>query len=123
MKKKLSTIDKIESRERHVVDDVPVVVYRYDGEIYVYRDLCPHAAARLSDGGFREEKPQDREWGRSHEENENENQDGCKGVVRCPKHGAEFDVETGEPLSFPADDDLTEIDSETEKGTVYVYPD
>jgi 3-phenylpropionate/trans-cinnamate dioxygenase ferredoxin component len=55
-----------------------VAIYNVDGEYHAIEDVCTH------DGGPLAEGPRD----------------GC--VVACPRHGARFDVTTGEALSGPA---------------------
>lgn len=62
------------------VDGEPrrVAVYVVDGEPRGFADVCPHAGAPLSEGGVRD------------------------GVLRCPRHGAAFDVESGEPTDQPS---------------------
>lgn len=55
-----------------------VAIFLVDGEPRGFADVCPHAAASLSEGGVRE------------------------GALRCPRHGAAFDVDSGRPLDSPA---------------------
>lgn len=55
-------------------------VVRLGDSVYVLGDRCSHADVSLSGG---EVDPDD-----------------CS--VECPKHGSEFDLRTGEPLSLPA---------------------
>lgn len=66
------------SSTRVFLNGEPVVVFNVDGELHAVDDLCTHAGSSLSDGGVRD------------------------GVLRCPRHGAKFDLETGEPLDAPA---------------------
>lgn len=54
-----------------------VVVVRYRGVVRTFRNTCPHAGAPLS-GGTR-----DGAW------------------LRCPRHGWEFDVQTGACPAHP----------------------
>jgi nitrite reductase/ring-hydroxylating ferredoxin subunit len=60
------------------IDGHRLAVFNLDGTYYVIDDMCPHSGASLSEG----------DW------------DGR--VVRCPWHGSEFDITTGEALSPPA---------------------
>lgn len=55
-----------------------VALFQVDGEPRGFGDVCPHAGASLSGGGVGD------------------------GVLRCPRHGAAFDVDSGEPLDVPA---------------------
>lgn len=55
-----------------------IALFRIDDDVYAIGDRCSHAEASLSEGevfGF---------------------------AVECPRHGAEFDLTTGVPNSFPA---------------------
>jgi 3-phenylpropionate/trans-cinnamate dioxygenase ferredoxin subunit len=65
-------------------------------EIHAVSDVCTHAGASLSEGGVR------------------------NGVVRCPRHGAPFDVRTGESVGPPASEDLRVYETKVKDGAVYV---
>lgn len=60
------------------VDDERIALFRVDEEIVAIGDRCSHAEASLSEGEV------------------------FDGVVECPRHGAEFDLRTGEAISLPA---------------------
>jgi 3-phenylpropionate/trans-cinnamate dioxygenase ferredoxin subunit len=60
------------------VDDVDVLVCNVDGTLYAIEDVCTHDGGRLDQGTV----------------------EGC--IVTCPRHGATFDVTTGEALTLPA---------------------
>jgi len=55
-----------------------VALFNVDGEIYATDDTCSHAEASLSEGEL------------------------IGDVVVCPRHGARFNVKTGQALSLPA---------------------
>ena len=55
-----------------------VAMFRVDGQIYAIGDRCSHAEASLSEGELFDFD------------------------VECPRHGSEFDIQTGEPSSLPA---------------------
>jgi 3-phenylpropionate/trans-cinnamate dioxygenase ferredoxin subunit len=60
------------------VDDRFVVVFHMDGGFYAIEDACTHDGGPLGDGildGFR---------------------------IICPRHGAHFDIRTGQALTMPA---------------------
>ena len=57
-----------------------VCVYNLDGRLYAIEDRCSHDDGPLCEG----------DW------------DADEGVVICPRHGANFDIRTGEPLTLPA---------------------
>lgn len=61
------------------VDYVRVALFNLEGEIYAIEDVCTHDGGPLVEG---------------------EIVNGCQ--VMCPRHGARFDIRTGEALSFPA---------------------
>ena len=62
------------------IGDREIAVVRIDDDVYAIGDVCSHADVSLS-GGFVEELD-------------------C--ALECPRHGAQFDLKTGEPLTLPA---------------------
>jgi anthranilate 1,2-dioxygenase ferredoxin subunit len=60
-----------------VLDGVPIAVFRLGEEFFALHDLCPHGAARLSDGYV---------------------DDIC---VECPLHQGLVDIRTGAAVSAP----------------------
>lgn len=60
------------------VDDEEVAVIRCDAGIHAIQNICTHDGGELTGGSI----------------------DGC--TIECPRHGAQFDVRTGEVLSPPA---------------------
>ncbi len=63
---------------RVVVDGVPVLLCNVAGELYAVEDICTHDGGELDGGEL----------------------DGCR--IMCPRHGAFFDVTTGQALTLPA---------------------
>lgn len=61
------------------VNYVRVALFNLDGEIHAIEDVCTHDGGPLVEGTV---------------------VNGCE--VACPRHGARFDIRTGEALSFPA---------------------
>ncbi len=57
---------------------IEVAVFNVDGTYYAIEDICTHDDAPLADGAL----------------------DGR--CIECPRHGARFDLATGEALSLPA---------------------
>ena len=55
-------------------------VYNCDGELFALEDRCSHDDGPLCEGDF----------------------DCGERVVVCPRHGARFDIKTGDVLSLPA---------------------
>jgi 3-phenylpropionate/trans-cinnamate dioxygenase ferredoxin subunit len=62
------------------IDGRSLAVVRLGEQVYVIGDRCSHADVSLSEGEV--------------------DVDAC--TIECPKHGSEFDLRTGEPLSLPA---------------------
>jgi 3-phenylpropionate/trans-cinnamate dioxygenase ferredoxin subunit len=62
------------------VDGVAVSLVRIGDDVYAIGDRCSHADVSLSDGEV----------------------DATACTIECPKHGSEFDLRTGTPLSLPA---------------------
>lgn len=62
-----------------VVNDVRIALFNLNGEIYALEDRCTHDGGPLVEGTI---------------------VNGCE--VRCPRHGARFDIRTGAALSLPA---------------------
>jgi 3-phenylpropionate/trans-cinnamate dioxygenase ferredoxin subunit len=60
-----------------------ILLYRSETRIHAVSDLCPHAMQPLCGGQI------------------------TAGVIRCPKHGARFDLESGKPLNGVTDRSLT----------------
>ncbi len=67
------------ARSVEVSEDLRVAVFRVQGRFYALEDRCSHEDALLSEG---------------------EIVDGC--CVKCPRHGARFDLATGRALTLPA---------------------
>jgi 3-phenylpropionate/trans-cinnamate dioxygenase ferredoxin subunit len=61
-----------------VVGDHDVAVANVDGQFYAFTDVCTHDGGPLAEGDL----------------------DDC--VIACPRHGARFDIVTGQVLSLPA---------------------
>jgi 3-phenylpropionate/trans-cinnamate dioxygenase ferredoxin subunit len=78
---KVARIDEIPVNGSKLVevDDVRVALFNLDGEFYAIEDVCTHDGGPLVEGEILA---------------------GCQ--VQCPRHGARFDIRTGEALSFPA---------------------
>ena len=76
--------EEFESGSWHTVeiDDVLIAVFCLDGEYYAIEDTCTHDGGTLTGGEV--------------EGNE----------IVCPRHGARFDITTGEALTAPAYEDL-----------------
>ncbi len=55
-----------------------IAVAKYNGELYAVDDICTHDGGDLGDGDI------------------------VDGQIQCPRHGARFDLKTGEATQMPA---------------------
>jgi 3-phenylpropionate/trans-cinnamate dioxygenase ferredoxin subunit len=78
------------------IDGRAIAVFNVDGRFYAIDDVCTHDGGPLAEGEFQ----------------------GCE--VRCPRHGARFDVRTGKALCFPAFEPVATHRVELRGGDVYV---
>jgi 3-phenylpropionate/trans-cinnamate dioxygenase ferredoxin component len=60
------------------VEDSVVVLFHVDGRFYCIDDVCTHDGGPLGEGRL------------------------CGHAIACPRHGAQFDIRTGQPLTMPA---------------------
>lgn len=77
---------------------VAVGVYNLGGEFYAIEDRCSHDDGPLAEGEF----------------------DPDRGVAICPRHGANFDIRTGRPLTLPAYEPVETFPVVVEDGVVKV---
>lgn len=82
--------------KRVLVNGNPVAVFRLGERFHALEDCCSHAMAPLSGG-----KVED-------------------GAVACPRHGAHFDIATGEVLSLQAVANVVSFPAEVREGRVLV---
>ena len=75
-------VDELPSGRMKIVHAgvIAVGVYNVGGELYALEDRCSHDDGPLCEG----------DW------------DPDEGVVICPRHGANFDIRTGDALTLPA---------------------
>jgi 3-phenylpropionate/trans-cinnamate dioxygenase ferredoxin component len=78
--------------------ELAIGVYNLNGEYYAIEDRCSHDDGPLAEGDFDVES----------------------GVAICPRHGSEFDVRTGRPLSLPAYQPVETFEVFVEDGLVKV---
>jgi 3-phenylpropionate/trans-cinnamate dioxygenase ferredoxin subunit len=76
----VATLDQLPPGTRLIVDLAyeTVALFNVDGVLYCIADVCTHDGGPLADGELL----------------------GCQ--IECPRHGAHFDIRTGEALSLPA---------------------
>jgi metal-sulfur cluster biosynthetic enzyme/nitrite reductase/ring-hydroxylating ferredoxin subunit len=83
-------------RELLEVEDRIVVLLHVGGEFFCIDDVCTHDGGPLSDGPLDEF------------------------AIACPRHGAKFDIRTGQVLSMPATENTIAHDVKVENGDVFV---
>jgi 3-phenylpropionate/trans-cinnamate dioxygenase ferredoxin component len=79
--------------------DTAIAVFNVDGELYAVEDICTHDGGELAGGpmeGFE---------------------------VECPRHGAKFDLRTGQALCPPAYLPIAKFPVKTEDGAVWTRDD
>jgi len=74
----------------------PVAIYNVDGAFYATRDECTHDGGTLSGGTLEGDQ------------------------VVCPRHGAKFDVTTGEVKALPAFEPVETFELKLEGDDIYV---
>jgi len=75
-----------------------LAVVRIDDDVYALHDVCSHQEVPLSEG---EVDPDER-------------------AIECWKHGSQFDLVTGEPLSLPATRPVPVYDVRVDDGMIVV---
>jgi 3-phenylpropionate/trans-cinnamate dioxygenase ferredoxin subunit len=81
---------------RVTVGEERIAMFRIGEDVFAIGDRCSHAEASLAEGFVTD-----------HE-------------VECPRHGSEFDLETGQPLSLPATKPVPTYQVVVEGGVVYL---
>ena len=93
---KLSELKPNQAKAIEVHDRFVVVVLLDDGKVYCVEDLCTHDGGTLGDGEL----------------------DG--GCLVCPRHGAKFDVKTGDAVCMPATEGTLSHEVRIQDGEVFV---
>jgi 3-phenylpropionate/trans-cinnamate dioxygenase ferredoxin subunit len=78
------------------VEDSVVVLFHVGGRFYCLDDVCTHDGGPLGEGRL------------------------CGHAIACPRHGAQFDIRTGNPLTMPATVPTRTHEVKVEGGEVYV---
>lgn len=81
---------------RIVVDSMEILLCNVEGKIYAIEDVCTHDGGPLDQGELEGE------------------------CVVCPRHGATFDVRTGDALTLPAVLPLMKFGVTVEGDDIYV---
>ncbi|MDE0811874.1 MAG: Rieske (2Fe-2S) protein [Alphaproteobacteria bacterium] len=86
----------------------PIVIFNLDGEYFGMLDRCPHQGGSLCDGQLiglvESSQPGEYNFSRQNE------------IVRCPWHGWEFDIRTGQSMCEPDRIKATQYDVDVEAG-------
>jgi 3-phenylpropionate/trans-cinnamate dioxygenase ferredoxin subunit len=95
---KIAGADEVAPGEikQYRVEDRPVALCNVDGEFYAFEDVCTHQFQHLSEGQL------------------------TGAEVKCPLHGARFDVKNGAARSLPAVKPVPTHEVKVENGNVYV---
>ena len=81
------------------IDDAMIAVFNLEGEFYAIEDVCTHDYSTLTGGEL----------------------DGAE--IVCPRHGARFNIKTGEALTPPAYEPVATLPVRVENGVVQVMDD
>ena len=81
------------------VEDAEIVVINLDGNYYAIEDVCTHDGSEISSGCL------------------------VDGSIECPRHGARFDVKTGEVTAPPAYEPVDTFPVRVVEGVVQVRDD
>ena len=73
-----------------------IAMFKVGDSVHALGDRCSHAEASLAEGEVFDSE------------------------VECPRHGAAFDLTTGEALTLPATQPVPTYDVDVEDGTVYL---
>lgn len=91
----ISELDAGEWRVLELGDD-NVAVFNINGEYFAIEDTCTHDGGCLTGGQIE------------------------ANIIECPRHGAKFDIKTGEALSPPAYEDLQTFAVRLDNGMVQI---
>ncbi|HVJ86564.1 MAG TPA: non-heme iron oxygenase ferredoxin subunit [Caulifigura sp.] len=78
------------------IDDTLALLLRDGERYYCIEDLCTHDGQPLTNGEY------------------------ANGCITCPRHGAKFDVATGEPKCMPATEPVRTFPVEARPDGIYV---
>jgi metal-sulfur cluster biosynthetic enzyme/nitrite reductase/ring-hydroxylating ferredoxin subunit len=98
----VASVDEINPGERLSVfydDDIPILLLQSDDGTYLaVEDVCSHDGQPLTDGPIE------------------------NGEIICPRHGARFDLQTGEPKCMPATSGIATFEVKVEDGEILLRP-
>lgn len=85
-------------RKSVFIDDIPALVFRVGAKYYALEDVCTHDGQPLTTGPL----------------------NGCE--LTCPRHGARFSIETGQPLCMPATEAIRTFEVDARADGIYARP-
>lgn len=94
----ISPASELPSGERLFVDigNKPIVIFNIAGQFFAIGDVCTHDDGPLGDGALEENN------------------------IICPRHGAEFDVRTGQAMQMPAVIDIPAYPVQVRDGNIFL---
>jgi len=94
----ICAVDELSPRERLFIKlgETPVVVFNIAGEFFAIADTCTHDQGPLGEGEVEDYE------------------------IICPRHGARFDIRTGEVLTLPAVTDVPTYTIRVAEGRVEI---
>jgi nitrite reductase/ring-hydroxylating ferredoxin subunit len=100
------------TRKFLTIDERPIAIFNIKGEFFGLLNRCPHQGAALCEGPLiglaQSSDPGEIEYTKLGE------------IIRCPWHGWEFDIRTGQCLGAPAVKAKT-FSTSVEDGEVFVH--
>jgi 3-phenylpropionate/trans-cinnamate dioxygenase ferredoxin subunit len=96
----VASVDELppEGRLSILVDDVPALLIRIGEEFFAVEDVCSHDGQPLTNGPIAN----------------------CS--ITCPRHGARFDLRTGQPQCMPATEPIATFEVQIRDGDIFVRP-
>ena len=100
MFERVATVTEIppNGRKSIVVDDVPALLVRVGNDFFAVEDVCSHDGQPLTDGPV------------------------ADGAITCPRHGAKFDLKSGQALCMPATRAIPNFAVQVREGEIFVGP-
>jgi 3-phenylpropionate/trans-cinnamate dioxygenase ferredoxin component len=78
------------------IEDTPIVLFNVAGQIFAIADTCTHDDGPLGDGDLEDHN------------------------IVCPRHGAEFDIRSGQAVAMPAVVDIPAYPVKVENGSIWL---
>jgi len=94
----VAKIDEVPDPGRKVLelDDAFAVLFHVDGQFFCINDVCTHDGGPLGEGHL------------------------CGHEIACPRHGAKFDIRSGQAITMPATEATVVHEVKVEGNDVYV---